>query len=402
VLFILPSDSYRIGDFMDAARGIGVETLVATEGHQTLAAEMGDRLIRIDLRDSRASANRIVEAASTRSIDAIVPVDDQGVLVAALAGEALGLTHNPPAAVAATRNKAALRSELAGLVEQPAFVVAKGGDDPIPLARQVGYPLVAKPVGLSASVGVMRVDEERALQGALDSIRSILAIERCDPDDPILFEEFIDGEEVSIDGLVQDGEWRTLAIFDKPDPMPGPHFAETIFVTPSRHDAQVIAQIESTAAHAVRGLGLRTGAVHAEMRVQGTRVVLLELAARTIGGLCSRALRFGLDATPVEQLIIRNALGENVRSTRRESGASGVAMLPVPSAGRLRAISGLEAATAIPAVQAIELTGRPGDQVVPLPFAGTYLGFVFARAHGPLEVEKALRAAIAEIRIDVE
>lgn len=401
MLFILPSASYRIADFVDAARALGVDAMVATEGHQVLAAEMGDRLIGIDLTDPEKSADRIVAAAGERPIDAIVPVDDEGVLVAALAGEALGLIHNPPDAVAATRDKAALRNALAGVVAQPEYAAVRPADDPRAAAVRLGYPVVVKPTGLSASIGVIRADDPGALDAALDTLRTILRERGCPPGEPVLIERYVDGPEVSIDGLVQNGQWRTLAVFDKPDPMQGPHFAETLFITPSRHDPDAVQAAEDLAAAAVDHLGLRTGAVHAELRLTASGPVLIELAARTIGGLCSRALRFGLAGSTVEQLVIRNALGERLRATRREATASGVAMIPPAAAGTVRDITGVDEAVAIPDVTAVELTTRPGDAVAPLPHDGTYLGFVFARAAHPEAVEAALRAALDRIRISI-
>ncbi len=402
VLFILPSSSYRIADFVEAADTLGVEMLVATEGHQTLAATMGDRLVPIDLCDDQTAADRIVAAAKLRRIDAIVPVDDQGVVAAAIASSKLGLTHNPAAAVAATRNKSTLRHKVGAAVRQPAFNVAGPRADFSELGRTLGYPLVAKPLSMSASVGVIRANDEEALGRAVDTIRNIVTAGGADPNEPILIEQYVPGSEVSIDGLIHEGEWTTLAIFDKPDPMEGPHFEETLFVTPSRHPPEVVSEIEAVAAAAVAAVGLRTGAVHAEMRIKGSDVVLLELAARTIGGLCGRALRFGLTSTPIEQLIIRNALGEDIRNIRRESSASGVAMLPVPRQGTLLEIGGVEAARSVANITAVDITARPGDAVRPLPYDGTYLGFVFAKAAGPDEVEAALRTATQTLSIDIE
>ncbi len=379
-----------------------MEMLVATEGHQTLAANMGDRLIPIDLCDDQAAANRIVEAAGLRSIDAIVPVDDHGVVAAAIAAAELGLIHNPAAAVGATRDKSTLRAKVGSAVRQPAFTVAGLRADLSQIGRTLGYPVVAKPLSMSASIGVIRADDEDSLERAVDTIRHILTTAGANPNESILVERYVPGPEVSIDGLIHEGEWTTLAIFDKPDPMDGPHFEETLFVTPSRHHQDVVSEIEAVAAAAVGAVGLRTGAVHAEMRIDGTKVVLIELAARTIGGLCGRALRFGLTSTSVEQLIIRNALGEDIRNIRRESTSSGVAMLPVPAKGTLRKIGGVEEARLVAGISAVDITARPGDVVRPLPYDGTYLGFVFARAPKPDGVEAALRSAIQTLSIEID
>lgn len=212
-------------------------------------------------------------------------------------------------------------------------------------------------------------------------------------DEPLLVEEYLRGPELSIDGLLTDGRLTPLAVFDKPATPDGPTFEETLLVTPSRLPRHVVAEAIRTAGHAARALGLRTGPVHVELRVTGSSPAMLELAARSIGGLCSRALRFPGGKT-LEELILANALGAPPPAHDHEAlRPSGVFMLPVPRAGVLRAVEGRTAAEAIPGINSVSITIPLGRQVRPLPDGDQYLGFIFAEADTPDDVVKALTTA---------
>jgi biotin carboxylase len=264
------------------------------------------------------------------------------------------------------------------------------------LASELGFPVVVKPLSLSASRGVIRADDDAELDAAVARIRAMLD----DPGEPLLVESFVPGAEVAVEGVLRGGALETLAVFDKPDPLDGPYFEETIYVTPSRLPAEAIAQVEATASAAAAALGLSEGPVHAELRVDGDRVTLLELAARSIGGLCSRALRFGAGVS-LEEVILRHALGMPPGHLRREELASGVMMLPIPRAGVLREVGGLEEARAVPGVAGLEISIAPGKSVLPLPEGDRYLGFLFAKADTPEQVEQALREAHAKLQVDI-
>jgi biotin carboxylase len=395
VLLLLPTATYRAEDFLAAADAVGAEVVVASERRQALGGPMGDRALRVDLRRPERAAAAVVELAERIGLDAVVAVDDGGVATAALAGERLGLPHNPPAAVAATRDKAAMRRAFrdAGL-PQPGFRVLSPGDD----AGAVDLPAVLKPVALSASRGVIRADDPAAARAAEARIRAILAAAGEDRDGPILAETYEPGAEVAVEALLRGGELEVLAVFDKPDPLEGPYFEETIYVTPSRLAPDILRQVEETAAAAAAALGLREGPVHAELRVDGERVRMLELAARSIGGLCSRSLRFGAGIS-LEEVILRHALGLPLGDHARERAASGVMMLPIRRAGTLREVRGLDAARAVPGVTDVRITIAPGRRVVPLPEGDRYLGFAFARGGTPAGVEAALRAADAALDV---
>jgi biotin carboxylase len=392
VLLLLPTATYRAPDFLAAARRLGVEVVVGSEEPQALAGSMGDRALLVPFADVGAATDAIVALHRRAPLGAIVAVDDQGVIVAAHAAARLGIRHNPPGAVAATRDKAAMREALAAAgVPQPAFRVVGPADDVAAAAAEVGPPCVVKPVSLSASRGVIRADDPASATAAADRIRTMV-------DELLLVERYMPGDEVALEGLLRSGRLEVLAVFDKPDPLEGPFFEETLYVTPSRLPRSTLDTISATSARAAAALGLVEGPVHAELRVDGDRAWMLELAARSIGGLCSRALRFGAGIS-LEEVILRHALGLPVGGLAREEAASGVLMIPIPHAGVLEKVGGRDAARAVPGVVGLEITIASGRPVVPLPEGDRYLGFVFARGKTPVAVERALRAAHGALQI---
>jgi biotin carboxylase len=399
---ILPSATYRAPDFLAAARELGVPVTVASERRGAMETAMGERALTLRLSDPARAAEQIAERAQETPFAAVVGVDDQGVMAAALAAERLGLPHNPPAAVARTRDKAAMRRALgAGGVPQPRFALLASGDGVTAVAGEVGFPCVLKPLSLSGSRWVIRADDAERARLAAARIRSVLAAAREPPGASLLVESYLPGAEVAVEGLLRAGRLEVLAVFDKPDPLEGPYFEETLYVTPSRLAVGVLAEVEAMTARAARALGLREGPVHAELRVDGERVSVLELAARSIGGLCSRALRFGVGVS-LEEVILRHALGFGLQDVAREATASGVMMIPIPAAGVLRGVDGQEAARAVPGIGGVEITITRGRRVVPLPDGDRYLGFMFARAANADAVERSLRAAHARLRISIE
>ncbi|CAN5164967.1 ATP-grasp domain-containing protein [soil metagenome] len=404
VLLILPTGTYRAADFVRAASSLGAEVVVASEHRQAMAQAMDDRALVVPLSRPEAAADAIVELARRRPLDAVVAVDEQGVLAAALAGERLGLAHNPPAAVAATRDKSAARAALSTAgVAQPFFRVVGPGDDVGAAAVAVGLPCVVKPVSLSGSRGVIRADDPASAGAAAASVRTILADAGEDRDGPLLVEAFVPGAEVALEGLLRAGDLEVLALFDKPDPLDGPYFEETIYVTPSRLPNHVQEAVAALAGAGAAALGLREGPVHAEVRVTAEAVTLLEIAARSIGGLCSRALRFGAGIS-LEEVILRHALGLGLGlgDLRREDSAAGVMMVPISRSGVLREVRGTDAARAVPGVEGVEVTITRGRRVLALPEGDRYLGFVFARGATPEAVEASLRQAHARLDIEID
>jgi biotin carboxylase len=392
ILLLLPSGTYRAADFLAAATRLGVDVVVGSEHRQALARYMGDRAVVVPLGTSDAAVEAIVTLHRRTPLDAVLAVDDQGVMVAAAAAERLGLRHNPPEAVATTRDKIRMRECLAtASLPQPIYRIVAPDADVASSATAVGYPCVIKPVSRSASQGVVRVDDATQAGAADVRIRAILE----DSPEPLLVESFVSGPEVAVEGLLRGGQLDVLAVFDKPDPLDGPFFEETIYVTPSRQPPSILAAIEASAARAAAALGLVEGPVHIELRISAAGIVtILELAARSIGGLCARALRFGAGVS-LEEVIVRHALGLGLDGLAREPDASGVMMLPIRSAGVLERVSGQEQALAIEGIVGVEISIASGRPVIPLPEGDRYLGFIFARGPTAKIVEDALRRAEA-------
>lgn len=402
IVLILPTSTYRAEDFLAAGRRLGVEVIVASDAPPALAG----RSIEIDCTDADAAAEALVALDQKSPIDAVVAVDDQGVLAAAVAAKRLGLAHNDPAAVAASRDKALLRRVLgAGEVSQPAWAVLAEGEPGSQAARSlsrlVGYPCVVKPRSLGASQGVIRADDEASLAAAIERVRGIVAAEGGEREASLVVESYVDGEEVAIEGMLSGGRLEVLAVFDKPDPLVGPYFEETIYVTPSRLGRSRLDRIEAVAEQACRAMGLSEGPVHAELRDDGERSWCIEVAARSIGGHCSRALSFGAAAEAaggysLEELVIAHALRLE-RPGRAVHGARGVMMLPAPGKGRLCAVEGQEEALAVEGVDGLEISLHLGAMVLPPPEGSRYLGFIFASGAEADSVEKSLRLAHSKL-----
>ncbi len=400
IVVILPSSTYRAGEFVRAGAELGVELIVASEGAPPI--EMGDRYLQIDCSDVDAAAARIVALGDSSPIDGIVAADDMGVVVAAVAGQKLGLPSNDPDAARATRDKAMMRRRLeSGEVPQPLWASVSPSDDAGTVAGSIGFPLVIKPLALSAGQGVIRVDRPEDLADSAERARTIIR-SAGQLDETLLFETFMEGSEVAVEGLVAAGQLFPLAIFDKPGESAGTGFEETILITPSRHEPTVQTEILRVAAQAVRSLGIGQGPVHIELIVSSEKVRVIEVAGRSIGGLCSRSLSFGLMDTSLESLILRNAIGRDKPELRRSPKASGVLMLPIPAAGTLVGFEGLDAVRGQEAITGVEISARPGDVVAPPPTGGRYVGFVFAEAETPEAVEMALRKAMGTIRVMIE
>ncbi len=402
VMIVLPSASYRTASFLSAAKTLRAEAVIATDAVHVDVGRIDEQTVRVDSSRPEWSAERIVDYARRWPLDAVVAADDQGVVMAALAARELGLAHNPPDSVRATRDKGVMRRLLAEAgVAQPDYRIIGAGDDPGVLCTDVGFPCVIKPVSLSASRGVIRVDELAHVEEVVARVRNIADEAGADPGDPLLVEAFVPGPEVALEGLLVDGKLEVLALFDKPDAMDGPYFEETLLITPSRLDASVRRRVEALVGAAVQGLGLVQGPVHAEARVGGGQVRLLEVAARSIGGLCGRSLRFGLLGTTLETTLLRSALGYRGEPPRRQAQSSGVMMLPISGSGTLTAVGGQDDALAVPGIVDLELTTPIGSQVKPPPDSDRYLGFMFATGQTPQAVEESLRQAHSKLTIDI-
>jgi biotin carboxylase len=409
VLVFAAKLGYQTRSFDEVARKLGVQLVFVTDRCHQLDDPWGDRAIPVHFELPEAAAFTALEAVrGGESIDGILALGDRPAVAAAYVARGLSLPYNHPASVEACRSKLRMREVLrdAGL-RVPWF--RNVPLDPVaePALLGISYPCVLKPLSLSASQGVVRANNREEFVAAAAKIQRLLAspeilATREANLHQVLVEGYISGKEVAVEGLLSEGEFRVLAIFDKPDPLTGPYFEETIYVTPSRLPEAQVREIERCAVESVRSLGLSHGPVHAEFRVNQEGVWPLEAAARPIGGLCAQTLRFaaagGEEFISLQELLLRQALGLPVSAWRREAAASGVMMIPVPRSGVLEKIEGEESARATANITELNITARLHDNIAAWPEGSSYLGFLFARAETAAKVENALRAAHAKLR----
>ncbi len=390
LLLFATTTGYQIREFDEAARRLGVELTLASDRCHIMDDPWGDRAIAVKF-DRIAES---LEALRGLSFDGIAAVGDLPAVLAAEAAQALGVPFHPPSAARACHDKFLARQlyQAAGML-LPRFFRAKLGDDPRPLANAATYPCVLKPLGLSASRGVIRANNAAEFVAAFGRIRAMLGRGEF-----LQVESYIAGREFAVEGLVTAGELQPLAIFDKPDPLEGPFFEETIYVTPSREPAVVQQALIDTTARAVKALGLRHGPVHAELRYNSAGAWILEVAARPIGGLCSRVLRFA-GGDSLEETIIRHALAGQRACPAKT--ASGVMMIPIPKGGIYESVDGMERASAVAGIEDVIITAKQGQKLIPLPEGSSYLGFIFARGDSPQDAEQALRRSHAELRFHI-
>ena len=402
VLLLLPTTGYRNHDFVAAAGKLDVEIVAAANYCHRLAPAWGLSPIMALHFDQPEQAADNVMREITGHLDAVLAVDDSGVELAALLSERLGLPDNPLRAVRLVRDKLAFRRLLQ---EQafpcPEFHHLPTGADPRDLLSELKFPVVVKARRLSASRGVIRADDAGQLLRSVERVRAIQS--RADREARqlgLIIEDFIPGREYALEGMLEGGELTTLALFDKPDPLDGPYFEETLYITPSRLLPKLQQDIRHEVARACQAAGLVTGPVHAEMRVNAHGIWLLEIAPRSIGGLCGHVLTHSLGMS-LEELILRALVGQPLAAARADAGAAGVMMIPIPRRGIYHGVEGLAAARAVPGISALTVTAEPGQIVAPPPDGASYLGFVFARAATPADAEDALRIAHHRLRFDI-
>ena len=413
LLLLMPTTTYRADPFLDAARRMNLEVVVGSDFCKLLAEEW-DIPLSLRLRYVSQAVDEIVDYAREHRLDAIVPVDDYTTEIAARACKVLGLPHNSPEAAIAARNKYRMREMLSAAgVWCPYFARFDLSVPVEELALEQPYPCVLKPVLLSGSRGVIRADSPDGFIGAFRRIGRILesASDRPPSLDPdarrIMVESYMPGQEVALEGLLNGGRLRVLSLFDKPDPLEGPYFEETIYVTPSRLPDETQKVVSDAVQRASTAVGLTEGPVHAELRVYYGEARIIEIAGRSIGGLCSRVLEYGLGLS-LEELILRHALGQDVDSVGRTAqgrggtGAAGVMMLPVPEGGMFQGFDGVEEAKQIPGVEDVVITAKEGDMLTPLPEGASYPGFIFASGGEPGQVARALRRAHEKLRMRVK
>ena len=398
ILLLLPTKTYRAEAFLSAASQLGVTVVIGSDQPQTLSELSPRKSFVIDFSKPEKATKTIVTFAQAHPIDAIVGVDDDTTVLVSMAAQALSLAHNSVESARTTRSKYQMRKVLAAAgIPSPRFELVSINADPAKIAKHAKFPCVLKPLSLSASRGVIRANDPKEFAKAFRRIVSILdssdvKTRKDARTQQILVEDFIPGVEVALEGILIQGRLKVLAIFDKPDPLDGPFFEETLYVTPSRLPVDVQEDIISCTTRTADALGLREGPVHAELRVNDNGAWIIEIAARSIGGLCARTLRFGTGIS-LEELIIRHAIGMEVESLQREQQPAGVMMIPIPHAGILREVRGKADAERVSGIEEVTISIATGQKVLPLPEGARYLGFIFARGNTPESVEDSLREA---------
>ena len=411
VLLLATTTGYQTRMFEEAAQRMGVELVYATDRCDQLDDPWRDGAIPVRFHEEWRSVDAVLKALEATPVSGVIAVGDRPTVLAAQVARLLDLPGHPPDAAVVARDKRLLRERLrlAGL-RVPAYFAVPSTTDPEALLSRVSFPAVIKPTVLSGSRGVIRTDDALSFVTAFDRLKRLLGStevrELRDPEaDIIQIENYIPGVEFAIEALMDCGKLRLLAIFDKPDPMDGPFFEETIYVTPSRADRRTKDRIIAAVVTAARAVGLFHGPVHAECRVNDEGVYVLEVAARPIGGLCAKALRFvnsAGDRCGLEELVLRHALGEPAGDWTREAEASAVMMIPIPRGGVYRRVDGLDEARAVPGVEGVRVTAKIDQRLVPLPEGASYLGFIFARGSTPEAAEAAVRSAHARLRFTID
>lgn len=399
LLLVSPHNSYRIAPYIEAAHVLGIDILVVSQGKHSLVSAVASGL-HVDFSQPQQAMETILAEAARAPFSGIVGTDDSTVELAATLATHLGLLHNDPRSALYSRRKDLARSRLqeAGLAV-PRHVRLALNESPL-LPGDLAFPCVVKPLSLSGSRGVIRVEDRQALEDAMARIGHILREEGSLSQEErthVLVEEFVSGPEVAVEGILMAGEFTLLALFDKPDPLEGPYFEETYYITPSRHAPDLQQQAVKRVQQACAAYGLREGPVHAELRLHDDDAWIMEVAARTIGGQCARLLRFGT-GHGLESLVLAHAIGRGLPAVAGE-GAAGVLMIPIPGHGILRRVEGIMKALKVPFIEDLEISVREGYELVPLPEGASYLGFIFARAPTPEQAEQALREAHACLNI---
>ena len=407
VLLLASKLGYQTRSFAEAAQRLGISVIIGSDRCHQLDDPWADGAVPLHFDEPEKAAEALAEAVRGKSVGAILALGDRQTVTAAYAATLLGLTYNSPASVENCRSKLRQREILQkARLPVPDFFSFSLGEPLDSVLRRVVFPCVIKPLRLAASQGVIRANNPAEFSAAVDRVARLLSspelqVTREADLDRLLVERYLPGREFALEGFLEAGQLRVLALFDKPDPLEGPYFEESIYVTPSRLDSRVQERIVQCAAESVRALELSEGPLHAEFRLNDRGIWILEVAPRPIGGLCSRVLRFGPQRIFLEELLIRKALHMPNADLQRESDAAGVMMIPVPRSGVLEKVEGLQTALAVPGIGEIQITARFHDFIAAWPEGSSYLGFIFARGETPDFVETALREAHGALRFTI-
>lgn len=414
LLLIAPHGSYRTMRYLQAASRLDLDVVIVSEGEHSIVSEYAQG-VHVKFAQPDLAFELILKETTNQNIVAVIGTDDSVIELAAKVAQHFGLAHNDVNAARLARRKDLARKALKEndtpipnyrLIEL-AILLDKSGTqsavvDQNTTIDQNEFPLVIKPLALSASRGVIRINNQKELLSAAKRVKELLD-KQTDLDDFekqwVLLEEYIHGDEIAVEGVVENGRFKLLTIFDKPDPLHGPYFEETYYITPTRLDSAVTNKVSNVIQLACDAYGINTGPVHAECRLRESEVYLIEMAARTIGGLCSDILEYGLGCT-LEEIVLKQAIGSVVEETFSET-AAGVLMIPVTTNGILKRIEGLLEAGKVEFIEDINIQLRDGYELTPLPDGNSYLGFVFAKAPSFEQVEHALREAYSYLNVVV-
>lgn len=398
---LLSSGTYRARSFLDAADRLGVRPFTILDIESDLSRSW-TKALGVPFSDLDASALKVASFATEKRLDALLAVDDAGVLLAANASELLGLPSNSPSAAKAARDKHTMRQLLENsTVPIPSYALHHFSEPAKEVGQSIEYPAVIKPRMLTGSRGVMRVDTLQEFLVAVARLHDIVA--QAEPHAEVhsyLVEEYVPGIEIALDGVVDGSEVTILAVYDKPIPMEGPFFEETIYVTPSELVPDLLDAVSAICASAASAIGLSLGPIHAEFRINGSDIRVIEIAGRSIGGNCSQVLQFD-SGDSLEELVLKNALGMPMDEELQSSTSRGVMMIPAPGLGILRSVSGVERALAEKGVESVEISAKIGYPVVPLPEGESYVGFIFAEGPDALSTQRSLERAHECLRFDL-
>lgn len=403
VLLLLPTETYRAEAFVQAANKLDLRLVVASQKRQAMSNQMKNRTLVVSMSDPALGANQIEAASKLSPIDAIVSVDDGGLKTASVASARLGLKHVSSSSVVLAQNKIAMRQALAkASLRQPRSAILHSGDQVDEIVSHLGgFPVVTKPASLSGSIGVIRANSQDQLSLAIQTTREIQQIHGCPTDADIIIEEYIPGEEYAIDAVISNDKMVVTTIFEKPQPLVGPYFAETIYVTPTQLGPQQSRYALDCVDQARKALGIDTGPIHCEIRIDPSNTIyIIEIAARSIGGRCSKAIPLRNQLT-LEEIILMEATGMKMPEIALENQASGVFMIPVPRAGVIRTINGIEAAKRVPWITDVDISVTINTEVAPIPYDSKYIGFIFAKAPTSKLVTTALEKAHKLIELEI-
>ena len=410
LLLTAPTTSYRLDDFMAAARHLDVEILLASNRCRKLAALWPDlRSIPLPFSSPKRAVEQAMALLREQPVDAVLPVDDEATFLAAMLARKLKLPGNDPKSTALSRNKFLFRREIArsGMLSPRYWLLpVDTAPEHAVASKKISLPCVLKPLALSGSRGVIRANNDTEFVAAFHRIAALLSQKEFTHKPKrahqfILAETYIQGEEFALEGLLTNGMLDILTIFDKPDPLEGPFFEETIYLTPSGLPPEIQVQLHRSIENACHVIGLRHGPVHAEVRINASGIYVIEMAARTIGVLCAQTIRLSTDNS-LEEMVIQHALGRPAIPANSPLRASGVMMIPIPKQGILHGVQGIEAAKAVPGIEDVEITIKEGHLVIPLPDSKSYLGFIFAHGRTTRDVERSLRKAHACLSFSIK